>query len=168
MEMSVALATDQLRVADWPRWMAAGSAVKLLILAACGLGGGGGGGGGVVLVGAGGGGGGGAGAFFLHPAAANNRIAQNAAVLRVLLFKVILDSLASSGWCNRLKSLVYPFRPRGLTIVPLGTLRGQLPHVRAVGKHGEDLSGTAALGGIDDVQTVRRPARILVVSGIVS
>jgi hypothetical protein len=75
--------------------MVCGSAVKLLIRAACGFGGGGGGGGGAAVTGAGGGGGAGAGAFFLQPAAASNNTAANTAVFSVLLFIRILTILAS-------------------------------------------------------------------------
>lgn len=89
MEISVALATDQLSVAGWPRWMVCGSTVKLLMRAPCGLGGGVVGA--VPVVGAGGGGGGGAGALFLwQPAASISNVAQNAAVDSVLLFIRIL------------------------------------------------------------------------------
>src|SRR5580658_18497 len=102
MDRSVALATDQLNVADCPRWMVCGSAVKLLMRAAWGLGGGGGGGGGVsTLAGAGGGGGGGAGAFFLQPAVASNNIAANTAAFSVLLFIRILTILASCLGSNK-------------------------------------------------------------------
>jgi hypothetical protein len=101
MDMLVEFATDQLNVADWPREIVCGSAVKLLIRAACGFGGGGGGGGGASTLAGGGGGGGAAGAFFLQPAAASNIIAANTAAntatLDVLLFIRILTILASSG-----------------------------------------------------------------------
>src|SRR5580658_9197904 len=83
--MSVAFATDQRKVADCPRSMVAGSAVKVSIRAACGLGGGGGGGGAGAAAGGGAGGGGGAGVFFLQPAAATNNTAPNTAALSVLL-----------------------------------------------------------------------------------
>lgn len=84
--------------------MVCGSAVKLLIRAACGFGGGGGGGGGVSTL-AGGGGGGGAGAFFLQPAAeiikaaaikaAAINLAADPAAFLVLVFIRILKILAS-------------------------------------------------------------------------
>ena len=73
---------DQRKVADWPRSMLRGSAVKLLIRAADAVGGGGAGG--VVFVGADGGGGGATGVFFLHPAEAANNTSVNTAALSVL------------------------------------------------------------------------------------
>ncbi len=83
--MSVALAIDQRKVADWPRSMVRGSAVKLLMRAAEGVGGGGS----TTFAGAGGGGGG-AGAFFLQPATDKNSIPANTAALSVLIFIRIL------------------------------------------------------------------------------
>jgi hypothetical protein len=69
------LATDQRSVADWPRSMFRGSAVKLLIRGAKAAGGGGGSG-----AGAGAGGGGATGAFFPHPADTINRVVNTAAL----------------------------------------------------------------------------------------
>jgi hypothetical protein len=76
IDMSVALLMDQLKVEAWPRSIADGSAVKLLITGlstrATGSG----------AAGAGGGGGGGGGTFFLHPEAnANSMIANNTALI---------------------------------------------------------------------------------------
>ena len=113
MEMSVELATDQVNVADWPRWMVCGSAVKLLIRAASGLGGGGGGGGGGVTTAAGGGGGGGAGAFFLQPTAATINIAANTAAFRVLVFIRILTFRSSTPWASRQTISIQTFDDSG-------------------------------------------------------
>jgi len=74
---------DQRKVADWPRSMLRGSAVKLLIRAAD-TPGGGGAAGGVVLVGADGGGAVATGIFFLHPAEAASSTIANTAALSVL------------------------------------------------------------------------------------
>src|SRR5258706_14282720 len=82
MLISIAFATDQRSVADWPRSMVRGSAVKLLIRGAEATGGGGS----TVLVGAGGGGGGGRGPFFFHPATEKSSIEANTPALSVLLF----------------------------------------------------------------------------------
>jgi hypothetical protein len=74
MDMSVALLMDQRSVADWPRSMLDGSAVKLLMTAREGPGVVDGG---VFVTGGGGGGGGG---FFLHPAISiNNESAMTTA-----------------------------------------------------------------------------------------
>jgi hypothetical protein len=81
--MSVALAMDQRKVADWPRSMLRGSAVKLLIRGAD-TPGGGGGGVGVVFVGEDGGGAVVTGTFFLHPAEAASSTSVNTAALSVL------------------------------------------------------------------------------------
>ena len=79
MDMSVAFATDQRNVADWPRSMVLGSAVKSLIRTAADGGGGAG-----AAAGGGGGGGGGTGAFFLQLAADTSKTAANTAALSVL------------------------------------------------------------------------------------
>jgi hypothetical protein len=80
------LAIDHRRVADWPRSIVRGSAVKLLMCAADGVGGGGS----VTFAAGGGGGGAGAGAFFLQPATDKNSIVANTAALSVLVFIRIL------------------------------------------------------------------------------
>jgi len=77
--LSVALATDQVNVADWPRWMERGSAPKLVMRAAGAAGGGGGAG-----VTTGGGGGAGAGTFFLHAVTVIINTTANTAALSVL------------------------------------------------------------------------------------
>lgn len=84
MVISVAFATDQRSVADWPRSIFRGSAVKLLIRGASAAGGGGGSG-----AGAGAGGGGATGAFFPHPATDTSSKAVNTATLSVLWFNLI-------------------------------------------------------------------------------
>ena len=88
MDISVALLMDQLNVDDWPRSMAEGSAVKLLIAALATLGGAG------SLRGAGGGGGGGT--FFLQPGAttATVKTSSMAAILEAcnLSLALILNS----------------------------------------------------------------------------
>jgi hypothetical protein len=73
---------DQRNVADWPRSMLRGSAVKLLIRAADGAGPGGRVVG--VFVGADGGGAVATGVFFLHPAEAASSTIVNTAALSVL------------------------------------------------------------------------------------
>jgi hypothetical protein len=87
MEISVALATDQRKVADWPRSMLLGSAVKLLIRTPRAAGGGAG-----LFVGADvgvAGGGEATGAFFLHPATETISNAPNAAAQSVRDFMFI-------------------------------------------------------------------------------
>src|SRR5215472_15809662 len=101
--MSLALATDQLSVADCPRWIEDGSAVKLSMRGGCGLVGGGGGG--STLAAGGGGGGGATGALFLHPSTATSIVAANTAALSVPLFSLIftsclLSSVEISCWRN--------------------------------------------------------------------
>ena len=87
MDMSVAFAIDHRSVADWPRSMLRGSAVKLLIRAADAVGAGGGSG---SLVGAGVGAGAvGTGVFFLHPATLIISNIVNTAVPSVLGFSLI-------------------------------------------------------------------------------
>jgi hypothetical protein len=81
--MSVALEMDQRKVADWPRSMLRGSAVKLLIRGAD-TPGGGGAGGGSVLSPCVGGGAVATGVFFLHPAEAASNTSANTAALSVL------------------------------------------------------------------------------------
>jgi len=83
MEMSVAFSVLQRRVADCPRSMVEGSAVKTPIT---GFAGGGGGGGASTF---GGGGGGGGGAFFLQPAA--NSIRDNPNITAVVFRCLILN-----------------------------------------------------------------------------
>jgi hypothetical protein len=88
MDISVALLMDQLKVDDWPRSIADGSAVKLLTEALATVGGAG------SLCGAGGGGGGGT--FFLQPGAttANVKTSSVAAILEAcnLSLALILNS----------------------------------------------------------------------------
>jgi hypothetical protein len=79
MLLSVALATDQVNVADWPRWMERGSAPKFVMRAAGAVGGGGG-----ATSALGGGGGGGAGTFFLHAVTVIINTTANTAALSVL------------------------------------------------------------------------------------
>jgi hypothetical protein len=86
IDMFVAAATDQRNVADCPRWIVVGSAVKESMRGGCALGGGGGG----VSTTGGGGGGGAAATFFLHPAVASKSAAANTTALSVLVFIRIL------------------------------------------------------------------------------
>jgi hypothetical protein len=79
MVLSVALATDQVNVADWPRWMERGSAPKAVIRAAGAAGGGGGGGGSTVF-----GGGGATATFFEHAVTVIINTTANTAALSVL------------------------------------------------------------------------------------
>src|ERR1700685_2041016 len=104
MEISVALATDQRKVADCPRSMLLGSAVKLLIRAAVPVGGGGSGG--VVFAPAGVTGCGAAtGAFFLHPATETISNAPNAAAQSVRDFMFIGCAFPFSDNSPRILSL---------------------------------------------------------------
>jgi hypothetical protein len=79
MFVSVALATDQVNVADWPRWIERGSAPKLVMRAAGAAGGGGGGVGSTIF-----GGGAGAGTFFEHAVTVIINTTANTAALSVL------------------------------------------------------------------------------------
>jgi hypothetical protein len=81
MEMSVAFATDHRSVADWPRSMVRGSAVKLLIRVVRA---GGSGGGSTGLTGAAGAGVGAGAFFFPHPAGDKSSIEANTAAPSVL------------------------------------------------------------------------------------
>jgi len=87
IEISVAFATDHRKVADWPRSMVRGSAVKLLIRAAAG-----GAGAGAGAAAGAGGGGAGTGAFFLHAATDIRSAAVNTTAPSVLVFIRILKT----------------------------------------------------------------------------
>jgi hypothetical protein len=78
--------TSQRRVADCPRWIDVGSALKTATVGAAGFGGSG------FAAGGGGGGGGGGGAFFLQPAA---NIANDSAIQRTVNFRLYDMNFAS-------------------------------------------------------------------------
>src|SRR5215470_7668324 len=93
MEISVAFATDQRNVADWPLSTELGSATKVSIRGSAGFAGGGGSTL-VTVTGCGGGGGGAAATFFLHPAADKSSTAANAVAPSVsLLIRILLTGL---------------------------------------------------------------------------
>jgi hypothetical protein len=92
IDMFVAAATVHRSVADWPRWMVVGSAVKLSMRGGWAFGAGGGGGASTT----GGGGGGAAATFFLHPAAASKSVAAHTAAPSVLMLIRVLYVLMVS------------------------------------------------------------------------
>src|SRR5712691_3056273 len=156
MEISVAFATDQRNVADWPRSMELGSAVNASIRGDAGFAGGGA----SVLVGAGrfGGGGAGTGAFFLHPPANKISATANTVAPSVLLFIRILVLSLLKPQASR-TVLVYPLRPHRLNVI---SLRCELSDIGSIGKHRIELRGRAPLRRKHDVVPIRRPPWIFV------
>jgi hypothetical protein len=96
--MSVAFATDQRNVADWPLSTELGSAVKVSIRGSAGFAGGGGSTL-VAVTGAGGGGGGAAATFFLQATADKSSAAANTVALSVsLLIRILLTWPPQAVW----------------------------------------------------------------------